>query len=59
MTRTLAQELAARIVAMRYEALPQDAIRWSKVAFMDTIVEALASARELTGAMQPLAQAAA
>ena len=33
---TLAQELAERIVAMRYESLPQEALRWSKVAFMDT-----------------------
>jgi len=34
---TLALELAKRIVAMRHEDVPPDAIYWSKVSFLDTI----------------------
>jgi len=46
MKTALAQALASRIVAMRYDALPPEAIRWSKVAFMDTIGVMLGGARE-------------
>jgi 2-methylcitrate dehydratase PrpD len=43
---TLAEELAARIVAMRYDGLPAPAVQWSRVAFMDTIGVMLAGAGE-------------
>lgn len=43
---TLAEELAARIVAMRYDDLPAAAVQWSRVAFMDTIGVMLAGADE-------------
>lgn len=34
---SLATQIAQRIVAMRYEDLPADAIRWAKISFVDTI----------------------
>jgi 2-methylcitrate dehydratase PrpD len=48
---TLAQELAERVTAMRYEDLPPEAVHWSKVALLDTIGVALAGAREDTTAL--------
>ncbi len=42
----LAEELAARIVALRYEDLPPEAVEGSRVAFMDTIGVMLAGAEE-------------
>lgn len=43
---TLAQALASRIVAMRYEDLPAAAIEGSRIAFLDTIGVMLAGAGE-------------
>jgi 2-methylcitrate dehydratase PrpD len=43
---TLAEELAARIVAMRYDDLPAAAVDGSRIAFMDTIGVMLAGADE-------------
>ena len=34
---TIAAELAKRIVAMRYDDLPAEAVRWAKISFIDTI----------------------
>jgi 2-methylcitrate dehydratase PrpD len=34
---TIATELAKRIVAMRYDDLPADAVKWAKISFIDTI----------------------
>ena len=34
---TIAAELAKRIVAMRYEDLPAEAVRWAIISFIDTI----------------------
>jgi 2-methylcitrate dehydratase PrpD len=34
---TIAAELAKRIVSMRYEDLPAEAVRWAKISFIDTI----------------------
>jgi 2-methylcitrate dehydratase PrpD len=45
-TLTFAQELAQRIVAMRYRDLPADAVHWAKVAIIDTVACTLAGARE-------------
>ena len=45
---TLAQELAKRINAVRYEDLPPDAIHWAKVGILDTVGVTLAGAREET-----------
>ena len=42
----LAVALAERITAMRYADLPGDAVHWSKVALIDTLACALASAQE-------------
>jgi 2-methylcitrate dehydratase PrpD len=42
----LARELAERIVALRYDDLPPEAIHWSKIAVLDTIGVMLAGARE-------------
>lgn len=46
MDMTLAQQMAERIVAMRFEDLPPEAVDWSRVALLDTIGVALAGARE-------------
>lgn len=43
---TLARQLAERIVALRYDALPATAVYWSKVALLDTMGVALAGTRE-------------
>ncbi len=42
----LARELAERIVAMRYEDLPERATYWSRIAYLDTIGVTLAGAVE-------------
>ncbi|HSQ02573.1 MAG TPA: MmgE/PrpD family protein, partial [Burkholderiales bacterium] len=42
----LARELAERIIALRYEDLPEAAIYWNKVAMLDTIGVMLAGTRE-------------
>jgi len=43
---TLAQQLAERITAMRYEDLPPEAVYWCKVAVLDTVGVTLAGALE-------------
>lgn len=43
---TIANQLAERIVAMRYEDLPPEAVQWAKVSIVDTIGCALAGAHE-------------
>jgi 2-methylcitrate dehydratase PrpD len=43
---TIATELAQRIVAMRYEDLPAEAVRWAKISFIDTIGCAFAGINE-------------
>ncbi|HKA40145.1 MAG TPA: MmgE/PrpD family protein [Burkholderiales bacterium] len=43
---TLAQELAKRINALRYEDLPAEAVHWAKVGILDTVGVTLAGARE-------------
>ena len=43
---TLARELAERIVALNYDALPPAAVYWSKVALLDTMAVALAGTVE-------------
>ena len=43
---TIAAELAKRIVAMRYEDLPAEAIKWAKISFIDTIGCAFAAVDE-------------
>ena len=45
---TLAQELAKRINAVRYEDLPSEAVQWAKVGILDTVGVTLAGAREET-----------
>jgi 2-methylcitrate dehydratase PrpD len=43
---TVAAELGRRIVAMRYEDLPPEALRWAKISLIDTIGCALAAVDE-------------
>jgi 2-methylcitrate dehydratase PrpD len=43
---TVANQLGERIVGMRYEDLPPDALKWAKVSIVDTIGCALAGAHE-------------
>ena len=43
---TIAQELAKRIVSLRYEDLPAEAVRWAKISFVDTIGCAFAGINE-------------
>lgn len=43
---TIAETLATRIAAVTYEALPEDARHWAKVAIMDTVGCILAGAEE-------------
>ncbi len=43
---SLARQLAERIVAMRYEDLPPEAVHWGKIALLDTVGVALAGATE-------------
>jgi 2-methylcitrate dehydratase PrpD len=45
---TLAQELAKRINALRYEDLPPEAVHWAKIGILDTVGVTLAGAREDT-----------
>jgi 2-methylcitrate dehydratase PrpD len=42
----LARELAARITAMTYDGLPEEALYWGKIAILDTIGVTLAGALE-------------
>ncbi len=43
---TLATELAKRIAEMRYEDIPEEAVLWAKISFIDTIACALAGIQE-------------
>ena len=43
---TLAGELAARIVATRYEDLPVEALHYARIGILDTLGVALAGSRE-------------
>jgi len=43
---TIARALAQRIVNTRYEDLPEDAVYWCRIAYLDTIGVALAGAME-------------
>ena len=43
---TVANQLGERIVGMRYEDLPPEAVKWAKVSIVDTIGCALAGAHE-------------
>lgn len=42
----IAEQLAERIVRMKYEDLPAEAVRWAKISFIDTIGCALAGIAE-------------
>src|SRR5687767_13689660 len=42
----IAEELAKRIVSMRYEDLPAEAVQWAKISFVDTIGCAFAGIEE-------------
>src|SRR5436190_1127472 len=42
----IAEELAKRIVSMKYEDLPPEAVRWAKISFVDTIGCAFAGIEE-------------
>ncbi|MBI1985160.1 MAG: MmgE/PrpD family protein [Rhodospirillales bacterium] len=44
--KTIAGELARRIVAMRYGDLPEQAIRWAKIGILDTVGVTLAGSVE-------------
>ncbi len=43
---TLAQQIAERILAVRYKAISQDALDWTASAFVDTVGVTLAGVRE-------------
>src|SRR5580700_3084033 len=43
---TLIEQIAEKIVAIRYEDLPREAIEWSKAAILDTVGVTLAGSRE-------------
>ncbi|MGY8990591.1 MAG: MmgE/PrpD family protein [Rhodospirillales bacterium] len=45
---TIAQDLASRVSAMKYEDFPDEAVRWAKIAIADTIGVGLAGAVEDT-----------
>lgn len=45
---SVATELAGRILALRYEDLPETAVHWAKVAILDTVGVTLAGAGEET-----------
>ena len=45
---TIAQDLASRVNAMKYEDFPDEAVRWAKIAIADTIGVGLAGAVEDT-----------
>ena len=44
----LAQELARRAVALRFEDLPADAVHWAKVGILDAVGVTLAGDRKST-----------
>ncbi len=44
--RPIADELARRIVAMTYDDLPDEAVRWAKIAILDTVGVTLAGSVE-------------
>jgi 2-methylcitrate dehydratase PrpD len=43
---TLIEKLAGKIAAIRYEELPEEAVRWAKTAILDTVGVTLAGAQE-------------
>lgn len=43
---TIAEQLATRITAMKYEYLPMEVVRWAKISFIDTIGCAFAGVNE-------------
>ena len=43
---TLIEQIAEKIVAIRYEDLPREAVEWAKAAVLDTVGVTLAGARE-------------
>ena len=43
----VSNEIASRIVCLRYDDLPEEAIRAAKIAILDTLGVALAGSREL------------
>ena len=43
---TIAESLAERIVCVRYDVLPEDAVHWARVAILDTVGCTLAGASE-------------
>ncbi len=43
---TIAESLAERIACVRYDALPEDAVHWARVAILDTVGCTLAGASE-------------
>ena len=43
---TIAETLAERIASVRYDALPEDAVHWARVAILDTVGCTLAGASE-------------
>ena len=43
---TIAEILAERIAGVRYDALPEDAVHWARVAILDTVGCTLAGASE-------------
>jgi 2-methylcitrate dehydratase PrpD len=43
---TLIEQIAEKIVAIRYEDLPREAVEWSKAAILDTVGVTLAGSRE-------------
>lgn len=59
---TIAHGLAERIHSVRYDALPEAALHWARVAILDTVGVTLAGAAEpcahLAAAMPPAHHAA-
>ena len=45
-TRTIAERLAEKILALRYDDLPGEAVHWARLGFLDTVAVTLAGARE-------------
>jgi 2-methylcitrate dehydratase PrpD len=43
---TISQELAKRIVTVRYDAIPAESVHWAKVSVLDTLAVALAGSTE-------------
>ena len=43
---TLLEQIAEKIVAIRYEVLPNEAVEWAKAAILDTVGVTLAGASE-------------